>query len=366
MKLTAKAGDLVTALGKLRGISPKSMIPIIGCVRIAVIDSSSAVFSATNLEQWASIRADIAADETGVWCLPAQRLAALIDTWDKNATVTMEDDESEKVKITCGRSRVIFNALHSSDFPETKRPVDAVAFSICGADLTRIAHEIAAIVQEDIARPYLSGVLLSSANGGLLATGAGGTQRVTRLRCKTGGEPAPTALLSKECVIVAERLFRASDNVNVCIDGRTVEFSVGEDQIVSRLIDEPPFDFDRVIAPKIENPAVVNAGELAEVARRCLAVADPSRAGRRDILFRMEIGPERIVVSDEFGSFSDEIECLSNPMPMTVSLLPDHVAAAAGLPEGAIEIHTTVESPSVRFCRPGADIESVTLAKLRV
>lgn len=367
MKLTAKAGVLLAAINKVKSaVSSRTVIPILQCVRIAT-EGSRATVTATNTQMWLSSEMDIASESDIAWCIPAERLAGVLASWQADATVYLSDEEGPgRIKVECGRSRILFDTAPAADFPIVAAPKDAASFTIETSEITRIFRAVSPSIDDTATRPALSGIHLWPAEGAILVTGAN-PQRVSRVSCAvTGGTLSQNIIIPRE-VIAAARSLRGT--VEVTASDRLLSITAGDDHVVTRLLDIEGFDFARVIAPKITAPAVVHSEQLAEVAARCLAVADPAKTGRRagGVILRLDIGPSAIPVSDEFGAFTDGIECLSQAEEAKVALSARHLLdAAETLTDGLIEIHSSNNGLSTRLCRPGDEVESITLAGFRV
>ena len=269
-----------------RAVSSRSTLPILSNVFLegelpsAGEPSGTLRFMATDLELGIECHAAAVITEPGSLTAPARIFAEVVQNLPE-AKVTIEADETNTVKVTCGSSEYAIRGLPAEEFSSLPPLADPVGFAIPERQLRQIVEQTSFATSPDETRPILTGALLaiSAGEGRVVATD---THRLA-LRKLRGIALEPSAPREGEVsVIIPARalneLGRVLDAesehpVTIEVTSTQIAFSIRDIRISSRLIEGEFPKYEKVIPDTFERRAVLNIPELQQALRRALIVA---------------------------------------------------------------------------------------------
>jgi len=319
-------------------------------------DGDTLTITGSDLDLTVRSTVTVAVDEPGVAVLPARLTVDIIRSLDGGAVeIEVAGDEA---KISSGRSQFAVRTLPADDFPVLPEPSgDEVSL---GADaLAGGLRQVVMAASSDDARPILTGVLLSSEEGGLRLVATDSYRLAVR------DLPHATVLSEGQKVLVPSRalgeLVRAlgdAEEVTVRLGERDVTFDVpgsdGSVQVTTRLIEGEFPNYRQLIPSSYPNQLVVGREPLLEAVRRVKLMAREAAPLR---VTQRSTGLELMAVTQDVGQAHEEVDAKYDGEELTVAFNPDYLIDGVDAAPGDEVVLETVDAlkPAVLRSTDGGD-----------
>ncbi|MFQ6096810.1 MAG: DNA polymerase III subunit beta [Armatimonadota bacterium] len=274
-----------------RAVSSRSTLPILSNVFVEG-EGERLRFVATDLELGIECSMEAEVVEAGSLTAPARIFTEVVQNLPE-AAVTIEADETNTARVTCGTSEYAIRGLPAEEFSSLPDLVDPVSYTVPERLLRRVIEQTSFAASPDETRPILTGGLfsVSGTEARLVATD---THRLALRRlpeispaeAATGESEGGKAEGAKEeaqmNVIVPARALRevaavldgeSEEPVTMSITSTQVAFEVRDIRICSRLIEGEFPKYEKVIPEEYERKAVLSIAEFQQALRRALIVA---------------------------------------------------------------------------------------------
>jgi DNA polymerase III subunit beta len=283
MKITAKAGDLASALAlaelALAGLEPERAKRILALSAVQIHAADSVMMLTANVLDFSiTVKTEAEIDEPGGTAVSLKALAALmtgcspgntiyVNTTDKVMTITSGND---------GRFRLPIIPI--DDMPAVpKLEQDAANLELETTDMLRLLTVIAAASTETT-RYYLNGAFLHSVGGDLVAVATDGHQ-LMRMAI-----PASVFSTDRSCIIplkaatIIQKLLKKTKPGKITLRRSKALLMMETPSITftTKLIDAEFPAYEAVIPKASANVATCDSGELIAVLKRLAAVAADS------------------------------------------------------------------------------------------
>jgi DNA polymerase III subunit beta len=332
MKLEAKAGDLVGALGlaALPLDDPRvRKIAALGAVRLEALGDDGRITVRSNiLDLSLDANVDGEIKEPGEAAVPGGRLAALVAAVPAGTPVAITGTDSVAT-VTAGRSRYRLPILPLDSLPEPLRLGETLGEIEIDRDeaLRLFARPLFAAATETT-RFYLNGVFLQAAGGTLTAVATDG-HRLCRITMPAGGNLSDDRrliipLTSTKFIIKILKAARPDCTVMLRRAPTLFELHAGGVTFTSKLIDAEYPAFEKVVPPVSANNVIVDRIELAQAIARLAAVADAEQRTRvAHVSWGAEENGLHLAVANDVGE--DVIEAEVTGAGKTATQIP-HLA----------------------------------------
>ncbi len=337
MKFRCERDTLADAVATAqRAVASRSgAMPVLSGLRVAV-GADGVEFVGSDLEL--TIRAHIPAETVGegTAVVPARLFSEIVHKLD-GGTVTVELSE-ENAKVEGGRFSTTLRTLAASEFPrlpviaDSGVRVDSAAF----ADALR---QVVPAASKDDARPILTGVLLSAANGGLRLVATDSYRLALRnLDGVSMLEEGQKVLVSARGLGEVQRLL-TSGEIEVVLGEREVLFRVGTTEVTTRLIEGEFPNYQQLIPSGYPNRLTVARDALQSAVNRVRLVGQ--RSDTAPIRLGMSAdGLELSAIAQDVGEAHETLEAKYEGSEVTVAFnsqfLLDGIDAT-GTPDVVIE-----------------------------
>jgi len=298
----------------------------------------------------------VAVDEPGIAVLPARLPVDIVRSLDGGAVeIEVAGDEA---RISSGRSQFAVRTLPADDFPHLPEPSgDEVSLS---ADaLASGLRQVVMAASSDDARPILTGVLLSSEEGGLRLVATDSYRLAVR------DLPDTTVLSEGQKVLVPSRalgelarVLGDAEEVTVRLGDRDVTFDVpsedGSVQVTTRLIEGEFPNYRQLIPSSYPNQLVVGREPLLEAVRRVKLMAREAAPLR---VTQRSTGLELMAVTQDVGQAHEEVDAKYNGEELTVAFNPDYLIDGIDAAPGDEVVLETLDAlkPAVLRSTDGGD-----------
>lgn len=290
MKIICTQENLRTGLTMTsRIISSSNTLPILNNLLLKT-ENGLLKISSTNLELSIHTIVRCKVESEGEVCIPAKTFTELVSTLP-NSNITLSKDESS-VKVTADNYSAVVKSLPSEDFPLIPEIQSDALIVFPGAELKASLDQVLFAASTNETQPEICGVLLE-VNGNTSKFVATDRYRLAEKKVVLG----KGVHLEKSIIIplktsqeISKVLSGFEDQVQVSFGENQALFTLGDTQIISRLIDGQYPDYAQIIPPDFATTATVDRAGLLQALRTSGIFSHGSNT------VRLEIDPKGNVV----------------------------------------------------------------------
>jgi DNA polymerase-3 subunit beta len=324
MKLKADRATLIKALAHIQSVAEKrNTIPILANALIAVRDGKLS-FTATDMEIAVVEEVPAATSRDGATTAPAITLYEIVRKLPDGAEVELDFPGGDaQLALRAGRYSTSLVTLPTDDFPSMTAGALPHRFHLSALALRGLIDRTRFAISTEETRYYLNGIFLHAADGDdgrVLRAVATDGHRLARVE-----EPLPEGAGSMPGVIVPRKtvaelrklLDEAQGDVECALSDTRIQFTVGNVQLTSKLIDGTFPEYERVIPRDNEKILRVGKKDFAEAVSRVAAISNErSRPVKmslaRDLLVLSAASPEQGTASEELDG--DRVKYEAGPL----------------------------------------------------
>lgn len=313
MKLKIERSALLKSLGHIQSVVEKrNTIPILSNV-LMDCEGGHLNMAATDLDLAISERVVAETGTAGGITAPAHTLYDIVRKLPDGAQVELAyDEESQRLKISAGRSRFTLSCLPREDFPVMTEGDLPHSFEVAAANLKRLIDKTRFAVSTEETRYYLNGIYLHLAQddeGAAVLRGvATDGHRLARfdMAQPDGLTEMPGVIVPRKAVGELRKLLEEFEgDIKVSLSETKIRFSFDDVVLTSKLIDGTFPDYSRVIPEGNDKIMEVDSKQLAEAVDR---VSTISTEKTRSIKLSMSEGNLTLSVnSPEHGTAKEEM-----------------------------------------------------------
>ena len=311
MKLKADRATLIKALAHIQSVAEKrNTIPILANALIAVRDGKLS-FTATDMEIAVVEEVPAATSRDGATTAPAITLYEIVRKLPDGAEVELDFAGGDaQLALRAGRYATSLVTLPTEDFPSMTAGQLPHRFHLSALALRGLIDRTRFAISTEETRYYLNGIFLHAADGAdgrVLRAVATDGHRLARVE-----EPLPEGAGSMPGVIVPRKtvaelrklLDEATGDVECALSDTRIQFTVGNVQLTSKLIDGTFPEYERVIPRDNEKILRVGKKDFADAVSRVAAISNErSRPVKmtlaRDLLVLSAASPEQGTATEE-------------------------------------------------------------------
>ena len=324
MKLKADRATLIKALAHIQSVAEKrNTIPILANALIAVRDGKLS-FTATDMEIALVEEVPAATSRDGATTAPAITLYEIVRKLPDGAEVELDFAGGDaQLALRAGRYATSLVTLPTEDFPSMTAGQLPHRFHLSALALRGLIDRTRFAISTEETRYYLNGIFLHAADGAdgrVLRAVATDGHRLARVE-----EPLPEGAGSMPGVIVPRKtvaelrklLDEATGDVECALSDTRIQFTVGNVQLTSKLIDGTFPEYERVIPRDNEKILRVGKKDFADAVSRVAAISNErSRPVKmtlaRDLLVLSAASPEQGTATEELDG--DRVTYASGPL----------------------------------------------------
>ncbi len=324
MKLKADRATLIKALAHIQSVAEKrNTIPILANALIAVRDGKLS-FTATDMEIAVVEEVPAATSRDGATTAPAITLYEIVRKLPDGAEVELDFAGGDaQLALRAGRYATSLVTLPTEDFPSMTAGQLPHRFHLSALALRGLIDRTRFAISTEETRYYLNGIFLHAADGAdgrVLRAVATDGHRLARVE-----EPLPEGAGSMPGVIVPRKtvaelrklLDEATGDVECALSDTRIQFTVGNVQLTSKLIDGTFPEYERVIPRDNEKILRVGKKDFADAVSRVAAISNErSRPVKmtlaRDLLVLSAASPEQGTATEELDG--DRVTYASGPL----------------------------------------------------
>ena len=311
MKLKADRATLIKALAHIQSVAEKrNTIPILANALIAVRNGKLSL-TATDMEIAIVEEVPAATSRDGTTTAPAVTLYEIVRKLPDGAEVELDFPGGDaQLALRAGRYATSLVTLPTDDFPSMTAGQLPHRFHLSALALRGLIDRTRFAISTEETRYYLNGIFLHAADGAdgrVLRAVATDGHRLARVE-----EPLPEGAGSMPGVIVPRKtvaelrklLDEASGDVECALSDTRIQFTVGNVQLTSKLIDGTFPEYERVIPRDNEKILRVGKKDFADAVSRVAAISNersrPVKMSlQRDLLILSAASPEQGTATEE-------------------------------------------------------------------
>ena len=261
MKFSTSKKELQQALQKLSKASPtRSTLPILACTLIESTEERTTLRS-TDLEITILVEIPVSLEEVGTTALPLKTLLDITNELPETR-ITLSVDEKDRATISTDMGEYDIMAKPSEEFPELpKSEEDPKSLMVPGKVFKEIIDATSFAVSRDELKPALTGVFFQFNEQGITAVSTDGHRLVKYSRNDQGVSGFSGQLIVPKKFLTYMSSHLSSQDVELIVSQTHLTAKLGEDQVLTRIIDERFPDYETVI-PK-ENDKTLTADKEA-------------------------------------------------------------------------------------------------------
>ncbi|MGH2905501.1 MAG: DNA polymerase III subunit beta [Solirubrobacterales bacterium] len=306
LRLTVERSSFVDALGAVgRAVSTRSIIPALSGIHL-LAETGALTLTATDGD--ISIRSKISAEvESGGAIVVPGRLLADVARQLPAGDVSLSAGDGGVLDIECGSASFKLRLLAADDFPPVQ-PIEGAAVELPVSEFAETIDQVARSASRDETRPHLTGILLS-VDGDKLRSVATDSYRLA-VRTTAIGAPVSEKIeanVPARALQETARIADGFDTLKITLAERQISFVVGENLLVSRLIDGQFPDFEQLLPDTYEHELDIEVSELLDAVKRVSLLA------QRNTPLKMALSEGELEVSAQTTDIGEAHETLPAP-----------------------------------------------------
>lgn len=264
MKLQVTQENLSKALNSVaRVASSRGTLPILSNVLVKTHDGRVTI-AATNLDIAITHYIGSKVSQEGSITVPARLMQDFVSSLPSGVIeLSLED---YKLHITAEKYNSVINGISSEDYPVMPAIESGKSFTISGKLLKQSLQQVIVAASNDEARPVLTGVYWHTHDGKLFMVATDSYRLAEKSVIPMAQEVdllIPASALQDLLRILGDH----EDDITVTYDDQQVLFSVGDVELVTRLIEGKYPDYRKLIPSTFASEAVLKKAELTNVTK---------------------------------------------------------------------------------------------------
>ena len=267
MKFSTSKAELQQALQKLSKATPaRSTLPILGCVLLEASEEKTTL-RATDLEITIEVEISVSLESAGTTALPLKTLLD-ITTELPETRLTLAVDDKNRAEISTDSGTYDLMGKPSDEFPTTPGNQNTTSTVVPAELLKNVIDATSFAVSRDELKPALTGVLFRFGSNKLTAVSTDGHRlvRYTRTDFESGGYSGDLIIPRKFLLFMSTQ--PSTGLIDLYIGKNHLTAKVGQDTVLTRLIDERFPDYENVIPKDNENTLRVDKNTILGAIRR--------------------------------------------------------------------------------------------------
>lgn len=282
MKIKSKREDLLEPLQIMGGVvERRQTLPILANILIKAV-SSHIDMTATDLEVELKTHAVAECDGEAEFTIPARKILDICKALPESAVVNIEID-SDKAKITSGRSRFTLGILPAQDYPVIEVSPSTNILTIKENYLKKLIDKTSfAMAQQDV-RYYLNGMLLEIKKKYIRTVATDG-HRLALCELKNNAEEDLDIqiILPRKAVIELSRLLNDTENkINLEISTNYLKVLLSNSIFTTKLIDGRFPDYQRVMPSSTDKELIAERAHIKQSLTRASILSNEKYRGIR-------------------------------------------------------------------------------------
>lgn len=264
MKLQVTQANLSKALNTVaRVANSRNPLAILSNVLLKT-EKNRLSISATNLDIGITHLVGSKVEQEGSITVPARLMQDFVSSLP-DSVLNLELNDN-KLSITTEQYQSVINGILADDFPVMPAIKDGNTWKIPAAEFKKALSQVVFAASADDARPVLNGVYFHSAGNQAVAA-ATDSYRLAENKMGKSSKPVNFLVPANAAQDLLRIITDADKEVNVTHDDQQVLFSVGDVNLVARLIEGNYPDYRKLIPSKFNTVAKLAKADFINIAK---------------------------------------------------------------------------------------------------
>lgn len=264
MKLQVTQENLNRALNAVaRVANSRGTLPILANVLIKT-SSNRLSISATNLDIAITHYIGAKVSEEGSITVPARLMQDFVSSLPND--VIELDLQETKLHVSTQQYNSVVNGIVADDFPVMPAIKEGTTWNISGSVFKKGLQQVVFAASNDETRPVLTGVLLKTQKGNLYMA-ATDSYRLAEKNLGKNTQEIQLLIPASAMQDLLRVLGDKEEDIQITHDEQQVLFTVGDVELVTRLVDGKYPDYHKLIPEKFETSATLKRSDLVNVTK---------------------------------------------------------------------------------------------------
>ncbi|MEI8000464.1 MAG: DNA polymerase III subunit beta [Actinomycetes bacterium] len=327
--------DAVAAAQRAVAARPGTLA-VLGGLKVG-LSGGTVEFVGSDLELTIRVSIAAAVEGEGNAILPAKLFGDLLARLDAD-TVSVDFQDNGDAKISAGRFETVLRTLSADDFPRLSDP-GAGGVTVSASAFSDALRQVVPAASRDDSKPILTGVLLTSHDGGLRLVATDSYRLAMRDLPGVSMLGADQRVLVSAKALAEVQRIKTDGDLEVVLEEREVTFRLAGTSITSRLIDGQFPDYQKLIPDGYPNRLVASRDALGAAVGRVRLVGQGRDSA--PITLRMSAdGVECSAMAQDVGEATEFVDGTFNGDELKVAFNAQYLLdglEALGTAEVAIE-----------------------------
>ena len=284
MKFKLHKSNLLEALNAVQGVvGARVTLPVLSNVLVSA-EGENLSFTTTDFTITKRYTCKAEVLEPGEITLPVKRLTSIVrELSDQIVEIASDPKQADAVRMTCGSYRSKITGIAAREFPKIPTAEDGLSFQLDQGVVKEMLRKTSyAAATDDAARPVLTGLLLSFAEGRLTCVATDGRRlALCWAEAEFPPENAKDVVLAPRTVAELLRSLGDEGPLKVTLKDTQVIFEFGEMFFSSKLLNGVYPNYKQVVFSDCDNKIRVNREELIATLRRINVSTTPTTNAMR-------------------------------------------------------------------------------------
>ena len=323
MRIVIPKPDFLEAVNKVKTIvSAKSALPILSHILFEASENSLRL-SATDLKVSIECTVECTVEEEGSLTVSSQRISSILSELP-DADITLELQESNVVRLECGKIHTKLYSMSPEEFPPVRNFEGIEPLILPQKMLSSIFQRTSFAICTDQARYNLTGLLIEIKDGVLTAVATDG-RRMSLVKQSEGIVDGIDikVIIPNKMIHELERLLDDDGDVNILISDNQAGFSFGSLRLVTALIEGTFPNYEMVVPKSHDKEATVSTELFSEAIRRTRTMTNDKF---NSVRFQINNGSMKLLVSTpEVGEYEEDLPLEYSGEELEIAFNPDFV-----------------------------------------
>lgn len=352
MKVIFDRDTLLSAIGPAASIAPaRNTIASIEGILFECPGDEDGTCRITSYDMEKGFRTTIPAEimSEGKFIINGQKILQIVRSMPQGS-ITVEIDERNRAKITCGQSYFEIGSMDGEGFPSLPLLSGDRNYTVTQHVFKSLIAKSAFSIAQNAQKPIFNGVYFTIESGIMKCIGCDGN-RFAFSEYALDDTSAPDAQFIVPGKILFEIMRMVHDSeeeITVSLARKHVIFKIGEYTYFSRLIDSEYMNYKRVIPEKFEREVFINTRSFCEACERASIVTEDKLGGSTSktyIKLEFEENVLKISSVSAGGSVYEELPCAMTGEPLVIAFNCRYLIDALKAADDAETVKISLNGP---------------------
>ena len=294
MKFKVSSQSLLKKLQLLSGvIGTNSVLPILEDFKIE-LEGNRLEITTSDLETSMSDGLEVEGFEDGTICIPSKILLETLKALPEQSIDIEINNDTFAVCIITNNGKYNLIGESGEDFPNIARPEETSEIVIPAKVLEGAIKKTLFAVSNDDLRPAMTGVNFVLSENGAIFVSTDAHKLVKYKADVKGGDTS--FIVPKKALGLVKAAIKSEDPVHLAYNETNAFFTIGETEIICRLVDGRYPDYDAVIPVNNPHTLIANRKDLMSALNR-IAIYSPNSTSQA--VLRLQKGMLHITAEDK-------------------------------------------------------------------